>query len=1043
MHEFQSPLQVNLTNYRKNTENGTIFLAQLFIYRVSSQLTGQWSCQLLRDNRIQNVVYIFAEGELFKCFCVTEYIYSKIEVPFHTDSHAEYGYRGEDPFFLEYGRDKDIFVKADQTEVIIPCLSYKRRIQAKLAKRVSQNGKETYQELDKSLVEYDPTEGFRLQLARITSPWGKYICYTTLEKTFDRVTVFLKEKFDVEFSPSINDLEILNGEGVTASCRSHDPRLQVEFGSLLTNPGVKVINSPNGNHAEMSLSNVTYYDEGTITCHAINRESGEIVVSHKWTYEVISEKDKKRRGWNYYWSRRLLEHTHVCWAKSSNVPSISFVACTNHMECQVRGACFSLGSRCDALEASLCSGGCLKLPNRGTPGRLMCRGDGIKDAELSLYIGVSGKIHNKTEELDNDKLIASSNSGNETFAGTTVDLSCSGTSFKFSRGFYWTVRLASGDLLQLDSERMTMQFMVTDIPTVGAANLMDYSEVFDPRNGIISLFSKIKILTTEIIEISCIAPHWDSFNTTTFPLKLLVKSPKSPSFSQKESEIDLNLGQTNYRLSCESVGLPLPKIQWMKDGKNLPRTVVVENDGDTLLFEEVAYAHQGNYLCQATNPGGSVTKQFTISVADSKTSIIWGVTIPSLIFILILIIVLALFWRRIQRQKAMLRNLTDAEIEEFLYGNPDAIDRTEDTNKQGHLLAYNRDYEFPKDFLEIKMEEKLGSGAYGLVLKGIARGLFAGDEETVVAIKTLQPNSDITNFKALLIELKIMSFIGRNPYIVNLLGACTTDIRKREVYIIVEFCENGSLEKFLKSHRSDFASFHGTNLRYSAEPQRSTVFYENQPGARPMKIGIDTLLKFSREIACGMEYLASRKVIHGDLAARNVLLTDQLYAKIGDFGLSRQLYEYANYVKKQQAPLPWRWMAIESLCDMEFSHKSDVWAFGITLFEVFSLGEIPYPGTNWTEDFVRKLRQGNRPPKPDLADDAIYNMLIECWRYVPADRPTFTELKVFFGNILNQMGLPIMEPPPPPSREKFNLAITNQNYGIERQKGAENEKATV
>lgn len=72
-------------------------------------------------------------------------------------------------------------------------------------------------------------------------------------------------------------------------------------------------------------------------------------------------------------------------------------------------------------------------------------------------------------------------------------------------------------------ERMTMQFMVTDIPTVGAANLMDYSEVFDPRNGIISLFSKIKILTTEIIEISCIAPHWDSFNTTTFPLKLLVK----------------------------------------------------------------------------------------------------------------------------------------------------------------------------------------------------------------------------------------------------------------------------------------------------------------------------------------------------------------------------------------------------------------------------------------------------------------------------------------------------------------------------------------
>jgi serine/threonine protein kinase len=76
------------------------------------------------------------------------------------------------------------------------------------------------------------------------------------------------------------------------------------------------------------------------------------------------------------------------------------------------------------------------------------------------------------------------------------------------------------------------------------------------------------------------------------------------------------------------------------------------------------------------------------------------------------------------------------------------------------------------------MDEKLGSGAYGLVIKGTARGLFSDDDEITVAIKTLQPNADITYFKALLIELKIMSVIGRNPFIVNLLGACTTDIRK-------------------------------------------------------------------------------------------------------------------------------------------------------------------------------------------------------------------------------------------------------------------------
>lgn len=115
------------------------------------------------------------------------------------------------------------------------------------------------------------------------------------------------------------------------------------------------------------------------------------------------------------------------------------------------------------------------------------------------------------------------------------------------------------------------------------------------------------------------------------------------------------------------------------------------------------------------------------------------------------------------------------------------------------------------------MEEKLGSGAYGLVLKGIARGLFPGEEETIVAVKTLQPNADISYFKSILIELKIMSVIGRHAHIVNLLGACTTDIRKREVFIIVEFCANGSLEKFLKSHRSDFS---GSCARYSVEPKR-------------------------------------------------------------------------------------------------------------------------------------------------------------------------------------------------------------------------------
>jgi len=124
---------------------------------------------------------------------------------------------------------------------------------------------------------------------------------------------------------------------------------------------------------------------------------------------------------------------------------------------------------------------------------------------------------------------------------------------------------------------------------------------------------------------------------------------------------------------------------------------------------------------------------------------------------------------------------------------------------------------------------------------------------------------------------------------------------------------------------------------------------------------------WSKQIAEGMEYLGSRKVIHGDLAARNILLDEKRIVKITDFGLSRQLYDYNDYIKKQQEPLPWRWMALESLKYMTFSVHSDVWSFGVTLWEIFSLGEIPYPGCAWTLDFVDDLEEGLRMGKPKYA----------------------------------------------------------------------------
>jgi len=102
-----------------------------------------------------------------------------------------------------------------------------------------------------------------------------------------------------------------------------------------------------------------------------------------------------------------------------------------------------------------------------------------------------------------------------------------------------------------------------------------------------------------------------------------------------------------------------------------------------------------------------------------------------------------------------------------------------------------------------------------------------------------------------------------------------------------------------------------------------------------------------------------------------VLLTSDLTAKITDFGLSRRLYEYTEYVKQNQEPLPWRWMAPESIRRLEFSNRTDIWAYGITLWEIWSFGDIPYSGRSWDVNFVGELENGLRNAKPALAPDEM------------------------------------------------------------------------
>lgn len=207
-------------------------------------------------------------------------------------------------------------------------------------------------------------------------------------------------------------------------------------------------------------------------------------------------------------------------------------------------------------------------------------------------------------------------------------------------------------------------------------------------------------------------------------------------------------------------------------------------------------------------------------------------------------------------------------------------------------------------------------------------------------------------------ELKILAYIAHENHenVANLVGAYSGNIKNGELYVGVELCKM-TLLQHLKDQSNGYIE-----LMTSSTQTQSAGDYENP-------LATD-LIRWAGETATGMEFLSQKRIVHGDLAARNVLLSFNRRVKICDFGLARQLVDYT-YIKAHPDNLPWKWMAVESLTDMQFSTKSDVWAYGVTLWEIFSLGKPPFPWARWNMDFLKQLLAGHRLPKPDHANEAM------------------------------------------------------------------------
>ncbi|XP_026133693.1 fibroblast growth factor receptor 2-like isoform X4 [Carassius auratus] len=477
----------------------------------------------------------------------------------------------------------------------------------------------------------------------------------------------------------------------------------------------------------------------------------------------------------------------------------------------------------------------------------------------------------------------------------------------------------------------------------------------------------------------------------TYTLDVVERSPHRPILQAGlPANVTVQVGE-DAKFVCKVYSDAQPHIQWLqhivKNGSRygpdglpyvrvLKRSGINSSDVEVLVLTNVTEEDSGEYTCRVSNYIGQVSQSGWLTVLPAEPDIPRKEYPPDYVeiaiycigvFLIACMVVIVVVCRmrtsakkpdfggqpavhKLTKQIPLRRQVTVSSDSSSSMSSSTPLVRITTRRSSAHDdpipeydLPEDPRWEFSRD--KLTLGKPLGEGCFGQVVMAEALGIDKDKpkEAVTVAVKMLKDDATEKDLSDLVSEMEMMKMIGRHKNIINLLGACTQD---GPLYVIVEYASKGNLREYLRARRPPGMEYSYDIARVSDEP-----------------LTFKDLVSCTYQVARGMEYLASQKCIHRDLAARNVLVTESNFMKIADFGLARDVHNIDYYKKTTNGRLPVKWMAPEALFDRVYTHQSDVWSFGVLMWEIFTLGGSPYPGIP-VEELFKLLKEGHRMDRP-------------------------------------------------------------------------------